>query len=79
MNGAREQSNFSSDYGEDMTGAYAVFNANASYSLLFENNKLILKSGVENMFDTYYSTYADWNNIPRMGRNIFLNISFVIQ
>jgi tonB-dependent receptor domain protein len=22
--------------------------------------------------DTYYSTYADWGNIPRMGRNVFL-------
>lgn len=79
MNGAAEQTNFNSDYGEDMSEAYVVFNANASYDFYLNNNKLILKTGIENIFDTYYSTYADWNNIPRMGRNVFLNLSFIMK
>lgn len=79
MNGATKQSKYSSYYGEDMTGAYTIFNANASYSFYFDTNKLLLKSGVENMFDTYYSTFADWDNIPRIGRNVFVNLSFIMN
>ncbi len=77
--GAGEQINYSSDYGEDKTGAYTVLNANASYSFYFGSQKLFVKTGIENIFDIYYSTYADWNNIPRMGRNIFINISYLLK
>jgi len=79
MNGAAEQTNYSIEYGENMTEAYTVFNINASYNFYFGNNKLFVKAGVENIFDTYYSTYADWNNIPRLGRNIFINLSYVLK
>ena len=79
MNGATEQINYSSKYGEDMTADYMVFNANASYNFYLGTNKLVVKTGVENLFDTYYSTYADWNNIPRMGRNIFVNLSYIFK
>jgi iron complex outermembrane receptor protein len=30
--------------------------------------------GMENVWDTLYTTYSDWNKIPRMGRNVFLNL-----
>ena len=79
MSGAEKQFNYSSDYGEDQTNAYTVFNTNASYSFYKGKNKIFIKSGVENIFDRFYSTFADWKNIPRMGRNIFINISFVIK
>ncbi|MHB1147260.1 MAG: TonB-dependent receptor plug domain-containing protein [Lutibacter sp.] len=79
MSGAEKQYNYSSDYGEDETNAYTVFSANASYVFYKGTNKFFVKSGVENIFDRYYSTYADWKNIPRMGRNIFINISFIIK
>ena len=35
-----------------------------------------MKLGVENILDTYYSTYSDWNNFPRQGRNIFINLNY---
>jgi len=38
-----------------------------------------VKLGAENIFDTYYSTFSDWNNIPRRGRNLFVNLNYVIQ
>jgi iron complex outermembrane receptor protein len=38
--------------------------------------KCNLKVGIENIFDSYYSTFSDWNNIPRKGRNVFLNLAF---
>jgi iron complex outermembrane receptor protein len=72
--GASRQIHFSPEYGEDETKDYLTGNVSIGYG--FKLNKIIfnLKSGVENVFDTYYSTYADWNNIPRKGRNVFINI-----
>ncbi|HEY9170059.1 MAG TPA: TonB-dependent receptor plug domain-containing protein [Lutibacter sp.] len=79
MSGADKQYNYSSNYGEDKTNAYTVFSANASYAFYKGKNKIYVKAGVDNIFDRYYSTYADWKNIPRMGRNTFINISYIIQ
>ena len=36
--------------------------------------KTVFQVGAENLFNEYYSTYADWGNIPRMGRNIFTSL-----
>ena len=35
-----------------------------------------ITSGVENLFDKQYATYADWNHIPQKGRNIYMNLTF---
>lgn len=78
MKGADKQYNFSSYYGEDSTSAYTIFNTNASYNFYFGGQILYVKAGVQNIFDRYYSTYTDWKNIPRMGRNVFLNVSYVL-
>ncbi|GIZ16421.1 TonB-dependent receptor [Capnocytophaga catalasegens] len=40
------------------------------------NPKIDIKLGIDNLFDNYYSTYANWNNFPQMGRNITLNIQY---
>ena len=70
------QTQFSPFYGEDRTPAYAILNFDAGYSIAFEKVKCNLKAGIENIFDTYYSTFSDLNNIPRKGRNFFLNVAF---
>ncbi|MDR0874541.1 MAG: hypothetical protein LBN27_13935 [Prevotellaceae bacterium] len=72
--GAARQTDFSPEYGEDETPRYLIANLSAGYS--FKVGKFIfnLKSGVENLFDKQYSTYSDWNNIPRKGRNVFINL-----
>ena len=44
-----------------------------------KEHKTVLKYGIENILDTTYSTYADWNNIPRQGRNFFVNLSYILQ
>jgi len=79
VKGDSNQSNYSSNYGEDETPAYAVVNMNLGNSFFIKNNRTVLKYGVENIFDTNYSTYADWNNIPRKGRNFYFNVSYVIK
>ena len=76
VQGNATQTQFSPFYGEDRTPAYAILNFDAGYSFAFEKVKCNVKAGIENVLDIYYSTFSDWNNIPRKGRNFFLNIAF---
>jgi iron complex outermembrane receptor protein len=78
LEGNGNQSNYGSFYGEDETPSYAILNLNLGNVFHLKNNKMVLKYGVENLLDTNYSTYADWNNIPRQGRNFYMNASYVI-
>lgn len=75
IQGNAKHTNFGSIYGEDKTPDYAIINANFGYKFDINKNKLITKFGVENILDAYYSTYSDWNNFPRQGRNFFVNLS----
>lgn len=78
VSGDLRQVDYSVAYGEDQTPAYAIWNASADYAFPLGNQRLDVQIGVENILNRYYSTYADWGNIPRMGRNIFtsLKLSF---
>ena len=74
VNGDFTQQNYSPEYGEDQTPAFTVFNFSADYTFNLKNYKSILQIGAENLTNVQYSTYADWGNIPRMGRNIFMSL-----
>tara|TARA_R110002049_G_scaffold307773_2_gene509424 strand:- start:9657 stop:11657 length:2001 start_codon:yes stop_codon:yes gene_type:complete len=77
--GNGNQSRYGSFYGEDETPAHGVLNLNLGNVFYTNGNKFILKYGIENILDTKYSTYADWNNIARQGRNFYVNLSFVMN
>jgi len=77
--GAGEQSNYNPAYGETKTAAYATLSASFGKRFFLDEDDLFVKAGIENILDTNYSSYTDWNNIPRMGRNIYLNISYSIN
>ncbi|MGI9526176.1 MAG: TonB-dependent receptor plug domain-containing protein [Weeksellaceae bacterium] len=77
--GAGKQSAYSAIYGEDSTPAYSLVNLSVGKSIKLDTNQLILKGGIQNLLDKQYSTYSDWRNIPRMGRNIYLNLSYLIN
>ncbi|PIB32937.1 TonB-dependent receptor [Gaetbulibacter sp. 5U11] len=79
LEGNGNQSQYSSFFGEDKTPAYGILNLNLGNLFYTNNNKWVLKYGVENVLDANYSTYADWNNIPRQGRNFYMNVSFVLK
>ncbi len=65
------------EFGETRKAAYAVVNAAVSKEMALGGKKsLVMKAGVENILDTYYSTFADWAGIPRMGRNLYGNLIF---
>ncbi|MFV8347026.1 TonB-dependent receptor [Flavobacterium sp. ZB4P13] len=76
VQGNATQTQFSPFYGEDRTPDYAILNLASGYSFTIEKSKWNIRAGIENILDTYYSTFSDWNNIPRKGRNFFLNINF---
>jgi len=76
LKGNATQTEYNAFYGEDKTSDYAIVNANFGYKFTFEKSKMILNTGVENIFDANYTTYTDWKNLPRMGRNIFVNLMF---
>ncbi len=76
IRGAAKQVNFNSDFGEDQTLAYTVFSLNFGKTFYLNNDLVYAKMGVENLFDKKYSTYTDWKNIPRMGRNFFITLTY---
>lgn len=79
IDGAAEQVNFNPEYGETKSAAYAIFSASFGKRFIINDNDLFTKAGIENIFDTNYSTYMDWNKIPRMGRNFYLTISYSLH
>lgn len=79
VEGAARQDHYNAAYGETETPAYAVLSASFGKRFFINNNDLYVKAGIENIFDTHYTTYTDWNKIPRMGRNIYLTLSYSIQ
>ncbi len=74
VNGDSEQVNYSPEYGEDATPSYIIWNLSADITFYVNNFKAVFQAGVENVLNHYYSTYADWGNIPRMGRNVFTSL-----
>lgn len=76
VNGDFIQRNYSPEYGEDQTPAYAIWNFSVNYTFNIKKLKTVFQIGAENLLNTYYSTYADWGNIPRMGRNIYTSLKF---
>ncbi|MCV9933179.1 TonB-dependent receptor [Flavobacterium sp. LS1R47] len=72
------QTKFASVYGETKTPDYVIFNLNTGYTFPWNDNKLSIQAGIENIFDKYYTTFSDWNKIPRQGRNFFVNVAYTL-
>lgn len=66
----------SMEFGETQKPAFAIVNVAFSKNFKLNNKNLIVKLGVQNLFDNYYFTFSDWFDIPRMGRNIYTNLIF---
>ena len=76
LRGNARQTDYGKKYGETQTPAWAIFNLSANYQLSVFGHQLALRTGIENLFDKRYTTYADWCDIPQKGRNIYINLSF---
>ena len=88
VKGHTRQAKYGKKYGESETAAWTIVNLSANYQFSIKHyplgrrtlarQELALRAGVENLFDKYYATYADWCHIPQKGRNIYVNLSFEI-
>jgi iron complex outermembrane receptor protein len=88
VKGHTRQAKYGKKYGETETAAWTIVNLSANYQFSIKlyplgrrtlaRQELALRAGVENLFDKYYATYADWCHIPQKGRNIYVNLSFEI-
>ncbi|MBR5643150.1 MAG: TonB-dependent receptor, partial [Salinivirgaceae bacterium] len=76
VRGNARQSRYADKYGETETPAWTICNLSALWQKPFGDKRLSVRAGVENLFDKRYATYADWNQIPQKGRNIFANLTF---
>ena len=72
VRGNARQRDFSAKYGETETAAWNIVNLSVQYGF----SSFTLRGGVENLLDSRYSSYSDWNNIPQKGRNVYLNLTF---
>ena len=75
MNGSAANRN-SAEFGEMRKPAYAVVDLAIGKDWAIGKDQLTLKAGVDNLLDEYYSTFSDWQGIPRPGRNIYGHLIF---
>jgi iron complex outermembrane receptor protein len=62
-------------FGETKTPGWMVLNLRGSYQLK-EKAVWKIEFGIENLTNNYYSEFLDWGDIPRPGRNFYMNLSF---
>jgi iron complex outermembrane receptor protein len=74
LQGAAKHYNYSLEYGESPTPSYLIAAISAGYDYPWKKYIVSFKIGIENILDTKYSTYADWNHIPQKGRNFYVNL-----
>ncbi|MFA7327508.1 MAG: TonB-dependent receptor [Candidatus Kapaibacterium sp.] len=69
---AAEQNNISKNITiEDSTPGYVILNWRNNYKI---NDTFTVRFGVENVFDKYYYTHFSINNLPNLGRNLYLGL-----
>ena len=74
LQSAAKQYQYGAEYGEKQAPAYLILGASLGYEYPMKKLTANLKIGVENILDTKYTTYSDWNHIPQKGRNFYFNL-----
>lgn len=74
--GNTKHRDYSAIYGETETPDYVIVNLGFGYHFVMNKDKIFVKLGVENALDRFYTTYSDWNKIPRSGRNFYVNLNY---
>jgi len=72
VHGNAQKSDFAAAYGELQTPAFALLDVSAAYKW----RQWLVHAGVENLLDADYFTFSDWRQLPRPGRNFFVNLAF---
>ncbi len=71
---ASRQDRINIEAGEDKTDGYFLLHGRLGYVMdIFKSNSEI-QFGVENILDKLYHEHQDWGNIPRPGRNVYIQV-----
>lgn len=69
---AAKQNNISKNITiEDSTPGYVILNWRNNYKI---SDTFTVRFGVENVFDKYYYTHFSINNLPNLGRNLYIGL-----
>lgn len=72
-----QQNRVSYKTGEDATPGCMLLHARMGYVFEILRSKVQVQSGVENLLDKPYHQHLDWGNIPRPGRNVYLQLKLL--
>lgn len=72
---AAPQNKVSKPFGEQVTGSYKLFHLRAGYQLTAWKKTIDLNGGLENILNEVYREHLDWGNIPRPGRNCYIQVA----
>ena len=70
------QNNISAKFGELSTKSFLLMNLRLYKTFQLKQGAIEMSTGIENIADTNYREHFDWGNIPRLGRNFFMNLSW---
>jgi len=70
------QNRINSNFGEQATPAWSVFNVRWAYGWQTGASVLQLSVGVENILDKNYREHLNWGGIPQPGRNLMVGVNY---
>lgn len=76
ITGAAKHQHYNPEFGEQAVADYWTMNISVANLFRFGSQTWLLNAGIENVLDRQYTTFADWNRLPRMGRNLFVNLVY---
>jgi iron complex outermembrane receptor protein len=76
MESAMQQTRINTDYNEQVTPAFEVFNLKSSYQYQIKSYTIDMSVGVSNLFNKLYYEHLDWSRIYRPGRSFDFYIKF---
>jgi iron complex outermembrane receptor protein len=74
---ALQQKRINQQAGEDQTPAYFLLHTRFTYMTHLFKFNTELQSGIENILDKNYHEHLDWGNIPRPGRNVYIQLKLL--
>lgn len=66
------------EFGETIVPAFAIVDAYWTKNIQIAKQDIQMHIGIQNIFDKKYTTFTDWNRIPRMGRNVFVQLRYTL-
>ncbi|MFZ1527453.1 MAG: TonB-dependent receptor [Ferruginibacter sp.] len=69
---AKKQNRYNAAAGEDATAGFILMHTRAGYHFNTHKAGIEIQAGIENILDKKYHEHTDWGNIPRPGRNFYI-------